>query len=432
MASHFSKKRFPEPVHTAIDLFCGAGGLSEGLRQAGFEILAAADHDPDSCATYRFNNPETTVIEGDLTQPGNHRAIVEAAGREKLGLLAGGPPCQAFSQIHNHDRLLADRRNRLYREFVRLLDELRPQTLLLENVPGVSQLAEGAVRQQIEEDLSLNGQYHVVSGVLDAGDFATPQRRSRLVFLGTERGLGRPELPTGSGVTQMLREAGARKHSGRLSLKGKELADALNDPHDLTAVTASQALSDLLEPGPSYGQPPESAFQLLARENSPAPQDHEPSRIRDDTVRRLEAIPPGGNIHDLPPRLLQRYLNDKKWGPAGNGRTLARRHFYAYRRLHPDWLAWTVNTKADFAYHYGPPRGLSVREAARLQGFPDCFHFTTAPPGTPGQYKNGARHSRYRQVGNAVPPALARALGNAARKLLSGETEDEQRIAIAA
>jgi DNA (cytosine-5)-methyltransferase 1 len=398
------------------------------LRQAGFKILAAADHDPDGCATYRLNHPGRLVVEGDLTDPRNHQAIVEAAGQGKLSLLAGGPPCQAFSQIHNHDRLLTDHRNRLYREFVRLLDELRPRVLLLENVPGMNQLAGGAVRRQIERDLSLDGQYEVVSSVLDAGDFGTPQRRSRLVFIGVERALGPPALPSGSGASYLLPEAGARGRLGTQSPDVEQLAASLRDPSDLTAVTASQALSDLIEPGKSYTRSPQSAFQELARGDSSAPQDHEPSRIREDTIQRLEAIPPGGNIHNLPDRLLRRYLNGKKWGPEGNGRELARRHFYAYRRLHPDWLAWTVNTKADFAYHYGPARGLSVREAARLQGFPDRYHFTTAPAGTPGQYKNGARHSRYRQVGNAVPPPLARALGETARGLLSSEQDGEQSL----
>ena len=130
-------------------------------------------------------------------------------------------------------------------------------------------------------------------------------------------------------------------------------------------------------------------------------------------------------------RLLARYLGGPKWGPAGNGKRLARRHYYAYRRLHPDWLAWTVNTKADFAYHYAAARGLSVREAARIQGFPDRFHFTTAPAGTPGQYRNGARHSRYRQVGNAVPPLLGAALGRAVARML-GAAQDDEGLAAAA
>jgi DNA (cytosine-5)-methyltransferase 1 len=414
---------------TAIDLFCGAGGLSEGLRQAGFDILAAADHDPDGCATYRLNHPRTQLVEGDLTEPAKHEITVSAASGARLDLLAGGPPCQSFSQIHNHDRLLGDPRNRLYREFVKVLEELRPKALLLENVAGMSQLEGGKVRRQIERDLSLRGQYEVVSALLDAGDFGVPQRRPRLVFLGVEKGLGMPELPEGSGITGLLPEAGARSRKRTLGEHAEYLSTILGDPDDPRAVTVAQAIGDLVDPGPLYCHEPRSAFQAISRQASDAPQDHEPSRIRDDTVKRLEAIPPGGNIHDLPEQLLRRYISDKKWGPKGNGEKLARRHFYAYRRLHPDWLAWTVNTKADFAYHYQLPRGLSVREAARLQAFPDRYHFTTAPPGTPGQYKNGARHSRYRQVGNAVPPPLARALGKAVKDILAGEWSSKRDLA---
>lgn len=407
------------PPLTAVDLFCGAGGLSKGLADAGFEVLVAADHDPDACATYRSNQPSTLVIEGDLSVRYNHEAIVEAAIQGHLDLLAGGPPCQSFSQIHNHDRLLKDPRNRLYREFVEILDELRPRALLLENVPGMNQLAGGAVRRQIEEDLSLGGHYTVVSGVLDAGDFGTPQRRPRLVFIGLENGAGEPSLPEGTGVTRLLPEAGARRRADEHLKEVEQLREMLQDPSDPRAVTVEQALGDLNDPVSSYTCDPRSAFQSHARRGSSKPQDHEPSRIRADTVRRLEAIPPGGNVHDLPEKLLRRYISAERWGPAGNGKRLARRHFYAYRRLHPKRLAWTVNTKADFAYHYELPRGLSVREAARLQGFPDSYHFTTAPPGTPGQYKNGARHSRYRQVGNAVPPTLGRAVGAKIAELLA-------------
>lgn len=395
---------------TAVDLFCGAGGLSQGVRDAGFDLLAAADHDPDACATYRLNFPGTVVIDGDLTKREKHAAVVDAVGPERLDLLAGGPPCQAFSQMRNHDRIIDDPRNRLYREFVRLLDELRPRALLLENVPGMDQMRGGAFRRQIEADLSLGGEYTVTSGVLDAADFGVPQRRPRLVFLGVENGLT-PELPKGTGVSQHLRTPPSGEPGATVTQDRQDWLGILGDPDDLRAVTVAQAIDDLLEPGSRYTSSSASSYQALMRGESDGPQDHEPSRIREDTVRRLEAIPPGGNIYDLPERLRRRYLGPAKWGPAGDGETLSRRHFYAYRRLRPDWVAWTVNTKADFAYHYGPARGLSVREAARLQSFPDRFHFTTAPRGTPGQLKNGARHSRYRQVGNAVPPLLAQALG---------------------
>jgi DNA (cytosine-5)-methyltransferase 1 len=413
----------------AVDLFCGAGGLSEGLRQAGFDVIAAADHDPDACATYRLNFPDTKLVAGDLTVRENHRSLVAEITHigERVDLLAGGPPCQAFSQIHNHDRLLADPRNRLYREFIEILDEVRPKALLVENVPGMEQLAGGKVRQQIAKELSLGGDYDIVSGVLDAGDFGTPQRRPRLVFIGVENGLAEPELPQGTGITKTLRTGrGADGRPELLVCVDEAHRYRLADPADDGVVNVWQALSDLLWPGAYYSSAPESAYQEKARVGSDRPQDHIPSKTRDDTRRRLEAIPPGGNVYDLPQELLARSLDGKKWGPAGNGKTLSRKHFYAYRRLHPDWLAWTANTKADFAYHYRQPRGLSVREAARIQGFPDRFHFTTAPPGSPGQDKRGARHSRYRQVGNAVAPTMAFAIGAQIAKLLAGARAAEQ------
>ncbi|MEA2361292.1 MAG: (cytosine-5)-methyltransferase 1 [Thermoleophilaceae bacterium] len=405
------------PHLTAVDLFCGAGGLSQGLDDAGFDIVAAADHDPDSCATHRLNFADTVMVEGDLTARENHASVIEAVGGRDLDLLAGGPPCQAFSQMRNHDRLIDDPRNRLYREFVQLLDELRPRALLLENVPGMDQLQGGAVRRRIEEDLSLGGDYTIVSGVLDAADFGVPQRRPRLVFIGAENG-GEPELPGGTGVSRYLRSQPSGEPARTLFDERRYWLSVLADSKDARAVTAQQAIGDLVDPGDAYTGRAESAYQRNMRRGSRRPQDHEPSRIRADTIERLRAIPPGGNIYDLPDHLLRRYLGASKWGPAGDGERLARRHFYAYRRLHPDWVAWTVNTKADFAYHYGPARGLSVREAARIQGFSDRFHFTTAPPGTPGQLKNGARHSRYRQVGNAVPPLLAQAIGLKIAELL--------------
>jgi DNA (cytosine-5)-methyltransferase 1 len=405
---------------TAVDLFCGAGGLSQGLADAGFRVLAAADHDPDACETYRHNFPAATLVEGELTSPASHEQLLAAVSNEQLDLLAGGPPCQAYSQVRNHDRLIEDPRNRLYREFVSLLAELQPRALVLENVLGMNQLNGGAVRRQIEQDLSLDGEYKVVSGVLDAGDFGTPQRRPRLVFVGVRAEFGVPSLPEGTGISQALRNGHSGQPADALLEADRRLHDKLIDPADARVVSVRQALSDLIQPGDAYSSDPQSAYQHAMRVGSDAPQDHTPSRIREDTRLRLEAIPPGGNVYDLPDHLLRRYLGDAKWGPAGNGERLSRRHYYAYRRLHPDWLAWTANTKADFAYHYEVPRGLSVREAARIQGFPDRFHFVTAPRGTPGQLKNGARHSRYRQVGNAVPPPLAAAIGRAVRDLLSG------------
>jgi DNA (cytosine-5)-methyltransferase 1 len=135
-------------------------------------------------------------------------------------------------------------------------------------------------------------------------------------------------------------------------------------------------------------------------------------RINEDTKLRLAKLPPGGNFRDLPVELTERYLTGALWGPSNGSGKLGRRHFYAYRRLHPNLWSWTLNTKADAVYHYSRRRALSVREFARLQSFPDRFVFTTDPRSgeLPGRIDGGAAHSKYRQVGNAVPPLLARAI----------------------
>jgi DNA (cytosine-5)-methyltransferase 1 len=134
-------------------------------------------------------------------------------------------------------------------------------------------------------------------------------------------------------------------------------------------------------------------------------------RINRDTVLRLRGVPKGGNHRDLSDELLERYLTGQRWGQDNGSGKLSRRHFYAYRRLHPDIWAWTLNTKGDSVYHYSVARSLSVREFARLQSFPDHFVFTTGPRKgpLPGRHHGGPAHSRYRQAGNAVPPLLAAA-----------------------
>lgn len=401
-----------------MDLFAGAGGLSEGFRQAGFSIVAGSDFDPDACATYALNFPEAKTICGDIRHSDVHDQIV-SVGRG-VDVVVGGPPCQAFSQVRNHARLIDDPRNSLYREFVATVDVLKPAVFLMENVPGLAQMG---VLEQVVEDLALGGSYEVNPQVVDAADFGVPQTRKRIIFLGVRRDLGiSPLLPVGTGATNLVslqRRTGARYViEGGNDLAGEGL-DRLRDPEDTSTVTAAQAISDLrfLRAGRASAElnvddlrEPESAYQRLMREglvdvltNVDVP------RINADTVTRLRGIPAGGNYRDLAEELTARYISGEKWGPSNGTGRLGRSHFYAYRRLHPDIWAWTLNTKGDSAYHYSYARALTVREFARLQSFPDRFVFTTDPRkgDLPGRISGGARHSRYRQVGNAVPPLLA-------------------------
>ena len=413
-----------------LDVFCGAGGFSEGFRQAGFGIAAGTDIDPDACATYTCNFPDAVTVCGDLTEEATRARVVEAA--DNVDVVVGGPPCQAFSQVRNHDRALNDPRNQLYREFLWLLNRVEPHAFVMENVPGLAQLR---VQERIAEDLALDGKYLVSVQEVDACDFGVPQTRKRLLFVGLSSSLGAcPVVLSGSGASEHLLLA--RTENGSVGYEptpsgreGRHFLDKLLDTGDASIVTTRQAISDLavLQPGRRdddlQGEDlpdPDSNYQRIMRNACDVSNVSVP-RINKDTILRLSAIPQGGNYLDLPHGLRDRYLTGQRWGPHNGSGRLGRRHYYAYRRLHPDFWAWTLNTKADSTYHWHAERALSVREFARIQSFPDHFKFTTdARRGSiPGRIAGGAAHSRYRQVGNAVPPLLALALAKRLQAVLS-------------
>ena len=376
---------------SVIDLFAGAGGISEGFRQAGFSVLGGVDHDPDAAATYRLNFPEAQTIVGDVRLPEVHESILDLA--RAADVVVGGPPCQAFSQVRNHSRVIEDPRNSLYKEFVNVLRTARPRAFLMENVTGMDQMG---VRAQIAEDLALDGEYVVRPQVLDAADFGVPQTRKRLFFLGLHASLGTPPALEGTGATEaitLVRFPGSKNRRyelvARRDLFTGELASALEDPADTSVVSASDAISDLEslpagrrndEIGYAELPPPKSGYQGVMRQGAgPVLSNVQVPRVNADTAMRLRGIPQGGNHRDLPEALLHRYLTGQRWGQDNGTGQLSRRHFYAYRRLHPGIWAWTLSTKADAVYHFGAPRSLSVREFARLQSFPDRFVFTTDP-----------------------------------------------------
>ncbi|GAA1915475.1 DNA cytosine methyltransferase [Nocardioides lentus] len=404
---------------TVVDMFCGAGGLARGFERAGFRVTAGTDHDPDAMATFAANFPNAHAITGDLRKPKVRAQLVDVA--RGADVVVGGPPCQAFSQVRNHSRLIDDPRNSLYREFVRVVDRLRPRIFVMENVQGMAQMG---VKEQVMQDLSLRGRYRVSAKVLDAADFGVPQTRKRLIFIGVHRDLGvEPPLVGGSGasVALALMADSVAKRGYRLGLRNdavaEELLDRLRDPSDLGITSVEQAIGDLqfLEAGNKIDSvavstlvSPGSAYQRVVR-NIDTLENLSVPRMNPDTTMRLHGIPPGGNYRDLPEELLARYLTGQKWGPSTGSDNLARKHYSAYRRLHPDLWAWTLNTKADAVYHFSRPRALSVREFCRLQSFDDAFVVRTDSRRgeIPGRLPNGSTHSKYRQIGNAVPVLLA-------------------------
>ena len=429
---------------TVVDLFAGAGGIAEGFRLAGFKSVAASDIDPDACATFARNFPDAVVVHGDLRSPAVKAELLEAGGRADV--VVGGPPCQAFSQMRNHSRLIDDPRNALYKEFVDIVGRVLPVAFLMENVTGIDQMG---LREQIANDLELFGEYTVLPQVIEAADVGVPQTRQRLIFIGVRRSLGLPAPQvTQTGMARAVALARSRRNAAShydLEAVGDMFNsspfDALRDANDMTAVTAWQAISDLagLPAGnrsdvldySDLGEPASAYQRYMRADNAQALHNVQVPRLRQDTAMRLQAIPPGGNHRDLPDALIQRNLCGEKWGPENGTGLLSRRHYYAYRRLHPDIWSWTLNTKADSVYHYSAIRSLSVREFARLHSFPDRFIFTTDSRAGEllGRHAGGAAHSRYRQVGNAVPPLLARACAAALRNAVFARLAERQPIA---
>ncbi|GGM28299.1 hypothetical protein GCM10011608_11390 [Micromonospora sonchi] len=324
------------------------------------------------------------------------------------------------------------------------MGQIKPLAFVMENVPGMAQMG---VLEQVKEDLELDGAYSVQPNLLDAADFGVPQTRKRLVFVGLRSDLGKPP-PLFKGTEATLHLALVRQEKGKYAIetrrdkaRAETLLKSLEDPDNSTVVSAGQAISDLrnLKAGRreesmplSEAREAESAYQRLMRKHSEGSiWNVSVPRINSDTVTRLKGIPAGGNHRDLTEALTARYISGERWGPSTDSGRLGRAHFSAYRRLHSGIWAWTLNTKADSAYHYGMPRALSVREFARLQSFPDHFVFSTDPRrgNLPGRIDGGQAHSRYRQVGNAVPPLLAEAIARQVHELVRCHLEqDEQKL----
>lgn len=388
---------------TTIDLFAGAGGLTEGFRQADALCLYANDADARAVATFRHNHPATWAecrpIED--VDPGRVRRRLRLL-RGDLDVLVGGPPCQGFS-INAPGRFLDDTRNALFRHYVRFLDEFEPRAFVLENVPGMLSLADGAIFEEIVGTLVARG-YAVSARVLFAAHYGVPQERWRLILLGSEHGLDHPEP--------------AHAAAGRANFRGARsmtlaAVDGLPAP-----VTVGEAIGDLprLRAGEgaeemAYGDAPASPYAAALRAGSPAIFNHVAGRLAAINQERLRHVGPGGSWRDIPFDLL----------PKGMQRARRSDHTKRYGRLRTDGLGATVMTKCD--PHWGPvflpdqDRALTVREAARLQSFPDRFRFL------------GSRVAQYEQVGNAVPPLMARAIADAlAAQLGPGRAEPELRL----
>lgn len=366
----------------AIDLFAGAGGMSLGFEQAGFDVVAAVEIDPVHCAVHKYNFPNCVMIPISVAEL-TAREIRKRAGigRKKVQCVFGGPPCQGFSLIGH--RTLEDPRNKLVLEFVRVVSELDAETFVFENVKGLTVGRHKAFLEELVSAFDAVGyEVRLPWRVLDAAYFGVPQHRERLILLGAKKGRKLPEYPA-----LKFNPADAKKTFPKLP-RGPTCGDALRDlpnADQFDRLIDSDATANI-----RYGSPSQYALELRCQGKATWHFGHrrkwDPNELTSSARTSHSAI------------------SQRRFGETSEGEVEPISRFFKLSRtgLSNTLRAGTDGARGAFTsprpIHYSHSRCVTVREMARLHGFPDWFRLHSTK-------WHGAR-----QIGNAVPPPLAKSI----------------------
>ena len=357
---------------TCVDLFSGAGGLSKGFLDAGFDVVLGVDFDEAALETFKKNHGSAEAMKLDLFNHENIDVIVNYLEERKIKLdvLVGGPPCQGFSIAGPRD--MNDKRNSLYLAMVKLAQRLQPQAVVLENVPGMLQTNGGIGAKRIVEDFAQIG-YKMVPKLLYAPDYGIPQMRKRVFFVGLRD----------SDEDFVFPEPKFDKHDYYTC------EDAISDLAPLQTDNGDIIYGDDIQ---DYATEPQSDYQKLMRKNSQKVYNHIGSIPIEKTKKMISLVPEGKNYKALPEEYQGVY-----------------KYHEALTRYHSKKPSNTINTGHRSHFHYKWNRIPTVRESARLQSFPDDFIFY------------GNKSQQYRQVGNAVPPILGQVVATQLKSYLKGQ-----------
>lgn len=369
----------------AAALFAGAGGMAQGFIDAGFDVVLATDNDKNASATFQTNHPAAKFLLADAKSL-SAKLILQAAGLQQgeLQLVIGGPPCRGFSTGNRQNGGLNNPHNALIREFIRLVLELQPRWFVMENVTGLWYMDDGRVRKELIEELGES--YTVWSAILNAADFGVPQIRRRAFFVGTQ--------------DQVIFDFPVGEYAQQPTLK---------NPKPKPYVTVWEAVGDLPslrkrfgKQAMNYSRRARTEYQVMMRRGSGKVLNHEITKSSEEVIARYRLIGPGENWSSLPDEMIA------KWRSVSIERVKTASHSNLYLRLDPQEPSPTIgNFRKSMFIHPYEDRGLSAREAARLQSFPDWYEF------------KGGLHSIQQQIGNATPPLLARALGEQILKYMT-------------
>ena len=352
----------------AIDLFAGCGGLSRGFMDAGFDIIVGVDNDQAALNTFALNHNGAKPLNADLSKQETFDEIKRIANNREIDVIIAGPPCQGFSLTG--PRNFDDPRNKLYLAVLEMVRQYQPKGFIIENVPGMATMYDGQVKEEVLKRFREMG-YNIECKILCAADYGVPQIRKRLIFMGVRKDIGVPEFP-------------------------KPLFEAKD------YVTCREALDDLpareKELGveeDTYIFAPRTEYQKKMRGSCNVLYNHVATAHKQFVIDTIAQVPEGGNWRDL---------------PKGVGES--RKFNEAWTRYDGNKPSKTIDTGHRNHFHYQYNRVPTIRENARLQSFPDDFIFT------------GTKTQQNRQVGNAVPPLLGEALGNALYKIIEGNKNE--------
>lgn len=375
--------------YTVIDLFAGCGGLSTGFEMAGFNIPLAVEKDEWASETYSANHPNTKVVTADITQISDLDALFDGPVPQINGII-GGPPCQGFSLSGNRDK--NDPRNSLFMEFVRFVRHFKPQFFVMENVQGILSMVTKkgeSVKEVILNEYADAG-YHVEYFILNAAEFGVPQSRVRVFFIGLRNDVA------------YAREA--------LAPKGIFFGD--------DQITIEQAIMDLPQlvagegiNGAPYSTPAQNDYQRWVREGSAGIYNHETMRHTARLIERFSHIQCGQSVADVDIQYQQRQRGD---AAKISGKVYSQNNMRPYPNKPSPTVA--ASFQSNFIHPY-LNRNFTAREGARLQSFPDRYIFHGKRT-TMSWEKN---LSQYQQIGNAVPPLLAKGVAEAVRYYLENE-----------